>query len=271
MSARKRELVGIIGTGEYAIALGRRLLDHNYDLIYGSRNPDILYLRERLGGELNNDRVFHVTSISNAWSRAHRLVFFCVSAYDTVYDRLAAEITQSIVRCRSNTTTTTSAPGKKILIEISNLLDNQTIKSQSSNAERLQQLFNEKLEKSNVQNYRVSVVKGFNLVSARSISSNMDEYYDRQTLTNNFAQAIPIAGDDMQAKQAVIEMCERIGFKAYDVGALRQALRLEVANRTTFSDWLCPSVFCALFYAFNVVWMLANAFFFPRGKFLLLL
>ena len=224
-TGKGKERVTIIGTGNYGIAIGKRLLDYGHEIVYGSRNPNQAYLRECFEN-VKNHELYSVTSIADAWQKSDLFVFFAVSAFDSVYERIVDEVAQSL----------SSGENKaKILIEISNLTDEQqTSKVKISNVEKLQTLFQAKLEERSI-NCRIQIVKGFNLTSAALIKQDS---HDKQALTVGYSQSVPIAGDDHDANIAVIEFCARIGFKAYEIGSLNSsALKLELANRKTFDDW----------------------------------
>lgn len=69
--------IGIIGTGNYAIALGKRLLMFGFQVIYGSRWPNKDYLHECFG-KLAHEHFYEVTSIEDAWNKADGIVFLAV-------------------------------------------------------------------------------------------------------------------------------------------------------------------------------------------------
>jgi predicted dinucleotide-binding enzyme/DMSO/TMAO reductase YedYZ heme-binding membrane subunit len=253
-----KQTIAIIGTGSFGIAIGRRLLAYGYDIVYGSRNPNINYLRECFGDDVTNTQTgrFSVTSVFEAWNSANLFVFFAISAHESVYEKTVAEIVEALDERIINQS--------KVVIEVSNLSDEQTIDSiRVSNAMRLQSAFLKMLDHYQ-KFYRITVVKAFNLMSANSITSPLDPVYDKETLTNSYDKFVPVVGDDEQAKSQVIELCERIGFKAFDYGSLTEsAVKLEVANRTTFSNWYYANLISVLSYLFNLIWMFANAFYFP--------
>lgn len=42
----RKPRVAIIGTGNYGIAIGRRILSHGFQLVYGSREPNLSYIKD---------------------------------------------------------------------------------------------------------------------------------------------------------------------------------------------------------------------------------
>jgi predicted dinucleotide-binding enzyme/DMSO/TMAO reductase YedYZ heme-binding membrane subunit len=249
--------IAIIGTGNYGIALGRRLLGFGYEVVYGSRSPNIEYLRECFQDAPDVQGLYSVTSIVEAWTRADQFVFFAISASNAIYERVAAEIVQSLDERIIN--------ASKIVIEISNRTDGQKRDSiRESNAKRLQEIFNRNMDQFQ-KFYQINVVKAFNLMSASSTTSPLDSEFDKESLTSSYYRFVPIAGDEATSKDSVIQLCRKIGFEAYDYGSLKNsALKLEVSNMRTFSSWYRPSMISILFYFFNLIWMFWNAFFFPR-------
>jgi predicted dinucleotide-binding enzyme len=200
----KNETVCILGTGYYGIALGKRLLSYGYHIVYGSRNPDLNYLNECFEN-LNNEN-YSVCSVAEAWLKSTRFVFFAVSAFDSVYESIVNDLF-------SNLKISKKSLSSRIVIEISNVLDgNQN--SKLSNAQKLQNLFQNELEKRSI-NCQIHVCKGFNLTSAYSLSEQADNLR-KEALTSKMA--VPIAGDDLTSKQSVIELCNGLGFSAYDFG-----------------------------------------------------
>jgi predicted dinucleotide-binding enzyme len=256
-SHRKTPTIAIIGTGNYGIALGRRLLGYGYEIVYGSRSPNISYIRECFKDAPEAKRSFSVTSIADAWSRSDEFVFFAIAANNSIYERVVANIVESLDERIINSS--------KTVIEMSNLTEDQRLDSiHESNAERLQTFFNRKLDLSG-KFYQINVVKAFNLLNVVSITSPLDLDFDKEALTNSYNKFVPIAGDDFMSKHSFIHLCNKIGFKAYDYGSLKSsALKLELSNRKTFSNWFYPSIISIVFYLVNFGWMFWNAFFFPR-------
>ncbi len=256
-----REVIAIIGTGNYGIAIGKRLLDYGYEIVYGSRTPNKTYLNESFKNsstENTGHQAYSVTTPPDAWNKSTQIVIFAVSAHEPVYESL---VNQVITENYSNQTS-------KIVIEISNLLDTQDTRNLAlSNAEKLQSLFDEKLKKRKSKTTAaVHVVKGFNLLSAYSISSSLDENLDKEALTSGYNKLIPIAGNEKESKAIVIDMCDKIGFKAYDIGPLSSARKLELANKKTFSEWYIPSLISIVWFLFNEIWVFVHYFYLPKPE-----
>jgi predicted dinucleotide-binding enzyme/DMSO/TMAO reductase YedYZ heme-binding membrane subunit len=254
-SNKAEQVITIIGTGNYGIAIGKRLLDHGYQIVYGSRRPNQQYLNECFSSVQQERPLYSVSSIVDAWNKSTQIVIFAVSAHDSVYQQLVDQIVDKSSNCHS-----------RVVIEISNLLDSQRIsKLDVSNAEKLQKMFDQKLEKSK-KTASVNVVKGFNLLSALSISSTFDESLAKAALTSDYNKLVPIAGDDRTAKRAVIDMCANIGYTAHDIGSLSSALKLEIANKRTFSEWYYPSLITLLAFLFNEIYIFVHYFYFPKPE-----
>jgi predicted dinucleotide-binding enzyme/DMSO/TMAO reductase YedYZ heme-binding membrane subunit len=254
--ANKREKVAIIGTGSYGIAIGKRLVEYGFEVVYGSRNPDLAYLKHCFENKQQHPYI-SVTSSAHAWQQSDRFVFFAVAAFNSVYE----SIVQSILKTLSK-----KENPPRIVIEVSNLTDDQHVdKVKISNAEKLQTLIQQKLDESSL-NCQISVIKGFNLISAGEISTHSEKSFNKESLTSGFNQSVPIAGDSGKAKEAVVELCAKIGLRAYDIGSLNQsALKLEVTNKKTFNDWYYPSLISIGFFLFNFVWIFFNYFLFPKS------
>ena len=147
---------------------------------------------------------------------------------------------------------------------MSNLIDKNTKKSNISNAERLNNCLETKLSEANIRNTHITIVKGFNLLNAYSMSSNV---------VKGNIETIPLASDDLESKEYIMKLCSQIGFQAIDMGGLKNSNQLELANNSTFVEWKYPSLICILFLITNFVWTFFMYFLFPKrpksfGKFL---
>ena len=251
-SNKINEKIAIIGTGNYGVAIGKRLLHFGYEVIYGSRNPNKEYLKKCFE-DLNNTYQMDVTSIYDAWNRADNLVILAISVDN--YENFVSEIMSCLNENNSQKKT-------KIVIEISNLKDSDNLKSlKISNAEKLNSLFKEKISEKNL-NYPIHVVKGFNLINAHSMSLFL--YETNKTNLTNCDLTVPIAGNDRHAKQKVIELCSNIGLKANDIGLLKSSLKLELANKLTFDEWKYPTFFSLVYFFVNFVWEFFHNFIFTK-------
>ena len=160
---------------------------------------------------------YEVTTIKEAWSLSQKVVFLAVSATESVYETVINELSIN------------NNVNEKILIDVSNLTDKYYQSgSKLSNAEKLQTLIQDKIKQSNQKNSKISVVKGFNLINAYSMSAN--------EIKGNI-ETITIASDDFESKEYVAKLCNKIGYQANDSGKLKKSLELEMSNRKTFEDW----------------------------------
>ena len=94
----RREKVGIIGTGNYGIALGKRLLEYGFQVIYGSRNPNKEYLEKCLKTKDN----YQVEGISDAFLKADRIVFFAVSARSGIYEKIVDNLNKAVQKSQGS-------------------------------------------------------------------------------------------------------------------------------------------------------------------------
>lgn len=247
-----RERVAVIGTGNYGIAIGKRLLDYGYDVIFGSRYPNKKYLKE----SLNTEFEFEVTKISDAFYKSDKFVFLAISANN--YENFIAEINLNENETSLNdSNVVVDLKAGKIIIELSNLSD-ETQNQAISNAEKLDNLIKSNLlSKNNSLFSNIHVVKGFNLVNAYTMSVDHGE-------KKGNSETVPIAGNDLSSKDQVIKLANRIGFQGIDVGLLKNSLKLELSNKKTFDDWHYPIIWTALFVLFNLIWVFIMYFFFPK-------
>ena len=261
-SSNKEKIV-IIGTGNYGIALGKRFLMFGFEVIYGSRNPNKAYLRECFG-KMVDEQFYDVTTIEDAWNKSDSIVFLAVNAKDQIYEEIVSKIIESIKKQKSNELKS------KILIEISNRSDDEDLrKVKTSNAQKLDDMIFSKLNESSIINYKIHVVKGFNLIDAYSLSSFIDtsgkkKFYDKTDLLNT-NMVVPICGNEASAKTSVIDLCHKIGLRAYDLGQLSDSsLKLELTNRKTFDTWFYPSISTIVIFFGTFIWIFFINFFFPK-------
>jgi predicted dinucleotide-binding enzyme len=238
-----KERITIIGSGNFAMAIGKRLIEYGgFEVIFGSREPNSAYIAECL-----NSKEFTVTSVEKAFAKSTRIIILAVLAKKEIYESLSRKLVENIESTFGN--------NKKIIVEISNILDDEP-HSKVSNAECLETILNSYMKNVNL---KVSIVKAFNLVNSYSIGSNIDNEKPK-------IETIPLAGDDHESKEYIIKFCNRIGFQAFDVGLLRNAFKLETLNKKTFTDWYYPSILSILFTIFNFIWIFVNYFIFPKNS-----
>lgn len=74
------------------------------------------------------------------------------------------------------------------------------------------------------------IVKAFNTIWVKHLAEN-----GRMDLPVEERHAIPVAGEDAEAKQAVSKLIEEIGFGAVDSGSLRDAARVQEPNKAVYN------------------------------------
>ncbi len=158
-----KECVTVVGTGNFGTALGRCLMASDYNVVYGSRNPNPDYLKLCFESNLKN---YSVKNISDALLETDELAFLAISARDGIYEDLVNEIKTQYQNFYKRTK-------PLVLVDISNRVDNAF---RDSNAEKL-----DSLVKSHLSGLRISIVKGFNLMSAYSIGQ--DRFSSKSALT----------------------------------------------------------------------------------------
>jgi predicted dinucleotide-binding enzyme len=245
-----KERVAVIGTGNYGIAIGKRLLDYGYDVVFGSRTPNKNYLEECL-----NTNSFEVAKISEAFYKSDKFVFLALSAKN--YEQFVNEINLNENETSLNDSNfVVDLKKSKIIIELSNLSDEKN--EQISNAEKLENLikYNTVTKNDNLLS-NIRIVKGFNLVNAYTMSANYSE-------KKGNTETIPIAGNDKVSKEEIIKLANRIGFQGIDIGPLKNSLQLELSNIKTFNEWHYPIILTALFVLFNLIWVFFWYYFFPK-------
>lgn len=216
----------------------------------GSREPNYKYVKECLNLEGTEcEESVAVTTISDCFNQSDNIIFLAVVASYESYEKLANEFIQSL-RFKS-------LDKRKVLVDVSNSVSLKSKQTKISNAEKLKNCLEAKLTELNVKHLPISVVKGFNLMNAYSMSSN--------EIKGNI-ETIPIAGNDSESKDDVKKLCSQIGFQGLDVGSLKNAYKLERSNDSTFNEWKYPSLICILFLITNFCWTFAMYYFFPKKQ-----
>lgn len=131
-----RQSIAIIGTGDYGRALGKRLLANDYDVVFGSRQPNKRNL-SKIDGCLGQARVDTI----EASVRSSQVVFLAIPG--EVYPKMKAF--QSLL-------------AGKVVVDVSN---GERKPKKESNAERLAAVLPDS-----------KIVKAFNTVSAYSMESD---------------------------------------------------------------------------------------------------
>ncbi|XP_078595710.1 metalloreductase STEAP3-like isoform X1 [Branchiostoma floridae x Branchiostoma japonicum] len=197
-----RQTVAILGSGDYSRSLAGRLVRAGFPVAVGSRDPD------------RNARFFTqqgaaVTNRRAALSGAG-LVF--VAIHRENYPALQAD---------------RDALAGKVLIDVSN---NTEIHEGESNAEYLASLFPDS-----------TVVKGFNVLSAWSLSSGLF----------GGSKEVFICSDDDIARKTVMQLAQDLGFVPVDYGSLRAAREIEAIPLRLLPSWhLALKMFLGIFIIF---------------------
>lgn len=189
-------------------------------------------------------------------------VFNLLKARDHIYK----EIVDKAVECIKKQEIANNCSKSKIVIEISNRPEDERIAdAKTSNAQKLNEMFMEKLAEID---YKVHVVKGFNLLDAYSLISSINkvgtnQFFDKSDLVSSNL-VVPLCCNEPTAKLAVANLCSRIGLRAYDLGKLDSSIKLELANQTTFNNWFYPSIYSLFLLVVTFVIMFFTNFLFPK-------
>ena len=248
-SRHRKEVIGIIGTGNYGIAIGKRLIHYGFRVAYGSREPNYAYVRECMKQQKHHEEekeeeeeeLFSVTSVGDAWLRAENIIFLAVSPRIEVYEQIVSEFIQSM--------NSSANRRPKILVDVSNSAEKEKNKNKKkknramSNAEKLSAILDARKEETRGL---MQVVKGFNLLNAYSMSN--------YAVSKGNVELVPIVGDEASARNRIIKLSNEIGFQGVDTGSLSNAYALERFNKATFSEWQWPTLVCLCSLLVNVVW-----------------
>ncbi|XP_066285726.1 metalloreductase STEAP3-like [Branchiostoma lanceolatum] len=214
-----RQTVAILGSGDYSRSLAGRLVQAGFPVLVGSRDPD------------RNARFFtqgaDVTTRRAALSGAG-LVF--VAIHRENYPDLQADrdaLAGKILIDVSNNTKDDKTLG---VTDIPVLFYRSKIHEGESNAEYLASLFPDS-----------TVVKGFNVVSAWSLSSGLF----------GGSKEVLISSDDANARKTVMQLAQDLGFVPVDYGSLRAAREIEAIPLRLLPSWhLALKMFLGVFVIF---------------------
>ncbi|KFQ46926.1 Metalloreductase STEAP4, partial [Nestor notabilis] len=189
-TSNRRETVCIFGTGDFGRALGHKMIQSGYPVVFGSRSTQTSSLIPK-GAE--------VLSHTEAAQKA-------------------AVIIIAIQRQHYNfLTPLTEILHGKVLVDVSNNL--KINEYPESNAEYLAQLVP-----------GAKVVKAFNTVSAWALQSG----------TLDASRQVFVCGDDMEAKQTVMNIVRALGLTPLDQGSLLAAQEIENYPLQLFPMWKFP-------------------------------
>ncbi|NWV15007.1 STEA4 Metalloreductase, partial [Ptilonorhynchus violaceus] len=191
-TSSKRETVCIFGTGDFGRALGHKMIQSGYHVVYGSRSTQISNL-------IPKDA--EVLSHAEAAQKATIIIIAIQRQHYNILTPLA-EILHG-----------------KVLVDISNNL--KLNQYPESNAEYLAQLLP-----------GTKVVKAFNTVSAWALQSG----------TLDASRQVFVCGDDVEAKQMVMNIVRALGLTPLDKGSLLAAQEIENYPLQLFPMWKFPMV-----------------------------
>ncbi|NWX30151.1 STEA4 Metalloreductase, partial [Notiomystis cincta] len=189
-TSNKRETICIFGTGDFGRALGHKLIQCGYPVVYGSRSTKITNLIPKDAEVLGHAEA------------AQKAAIIIIAIQRQHYNFLTplAEILHG-----------------KVLVDISNNL--KLKQYPESNAEYLAQLLPGS-----------KVVKGFNTVSAWALQSG----------TLDASRQVFICGDDVEAKQMVMNLVRALSLTPVDKGSLLAAQEIENYPLQLFPMWKFP-------------------------------
>lgn len=189
-TSNKRETVCIFGTGDFGRALGHKMIQSGYPVVYGSRSTQISNLIPKDAEVLGH---------AEAAQKAAVIIIAIQRQYYNFLTKLADVL------------------HGKVLVDISNNL--KLNQYPESNAEYLAQLLPGS-----------KVVKGFNTVSAWALQSG----------TLDASRQVFICGDDVEAKQMVMNIVRGLGLTPVDKGSLLAAQEIENYPLQLFPMWKFP-------------------------------
>lgn len=145
MEGRK---ITIIGTGNFGIALGKRLLAFGFEVLYGSRRPNKSYLKECFG-QAAHEQFYDVTSIGDAWLKSDGVVIVATSSQPDVYADLVDAVVSSVKRSGDSRRS-------RVVVDVSNRWEGEDVRAvRTSNAQMLGDMFEAKLAEAGVAGYQV--------------------------------------------------------------------------------------------------------------------
>ncbi|XP_069715674.1 metalloreductase STEAP4 isoform X1 [Phaenicophaeus curvirostris] len=189
-TSKKRETVCIFGTGDFGRALGHKMIQSGYPVVFGSRSTQTSNLIPKDAEVLSHAEA------------AQKAAIIIIAIQRQHYNFLTplAEILRG-----------------KVLVDVSNNL--KINQYPESNAEYLAELVP-----------GAKVVKAFNTVSAWALQSG----------TLDASRQVFVCGDDMEAKQMVMDIVRALGLTPLDQGSLLAAQEIENYPLQLFPMWKFP-------------------------------
>ncbi|NXK03616.1 STEA4 Metalloreductase, partial [Herpetotheres cachinnans] len=186
----KKETVCLFGTGDFGRALGQKMIQSGYPIVYGSRSTQTSSLIPKDAQVMSHAEAAQKASI----------IIIAIQRQHYNFLTPLAEILHG-----------------KILVDVSNNL--KINQYPESNAEYLAQLVP-----------GAKVVKAFNTVSAWALQSG----------TLDASRQVFVCGDDMEAKQRVMDIVRALGLTPLDKGSLLAAQEIENYPLQLFPMWKFP-------------------------------
>ncbi|XP_051466893.1 metalloreductase STEAP4 [Apus apus] len=189
-TSNKRETVCIFGTGDFGRALGYKMIQSGYPVVFGSRSKQASSLIPKDAEVLSHAEAAQKSAI----------IIIAIQRQHYNFLTSLAEVLHG-----------------KVLVDISNNL--KINQYPESNAEYLAQLVP-----------GAKVVKAFNTVSAWALQSG----------TLDASRQVFVCGDDMEAKQMVMDIVRALGLTPVDQGSLLAAQEIENYPLQLFPMWKFP-------------------------------
>uniref|UniRef100_A0A8C4V8P8 STEAP4 metalloreductase n=1 Tax=Falco tinnunculus TaxID=100819 RepID=A0A8C4V8P8_FALTI len=189
-TSNKKETVCIFGTGDFGRALGQKMIQSGYPIVFGSRSTQRSSLIPKDAKVMSHAEAAQKASI----------IIIAIQRQNYNFLTPLAEILHG-----------------KILVDVSNNL--KINQYPESNAEYLAQLVP-----------GAKVVKAFNTVSAWALQSG----------ALDASRQVFVCGDDMEAKQRVMDIVRALGLTPLDKGSLLAAQEIENYPLQLFPMWKFP-------------------------------
>ncbi|CAM9615292.1 unnamed protein product [Lampetra planeri] len=208
-----RRSVAILGSGDFARALAARLLSAGYAVAVGSRDPKAAAERMPPQAEL-------LGRAEAAASAALVVVALHHEHYATLAELGGALAGRVLVDVSNRSPAQRREQRRRKRGGGSGGGDGRT---QRSNAEFLAEMFPHS-----------HVVKAFNVVSAWALQGG----------PRDSSKRVPVCGDSVEARAAVMQLARDLGFAPLDMGALSSAASVEELPLRLFPLWRFPVLLC---------------------------